>query len=131
MSECPYDVVLYGASGFVGKQTVQYFANHASSGQVRWATLAVSAKQRAGRNRQKLESVRDEVGVSVDVLVADSPDQQEIDAIVSQTRVILTTAGPFALYGNAPVDACSAVQNALRRYHRGNALAQNVDRSLS
>lgn len=46
------------------------------------------------------------MGVTVDVLVADSRDQSAIDAIVSQTRVILTTAGPFALYGNALVDAC-------------------------
>lgn len=97
-SERLYDVVLYGASGFVGKQTVQYFASHASPEGVRWAI--------AGRNRQKLETVRDEVGVEVEVLVADSQDQQAIDAIVSQTRVILNTAGPFALYANALVDAC-------------------------
>ncbi|MBC7973097.1 MAG: saccharopine dehydrogenase NADP-binding domain-containing protein, partial [Verrucomicrobia bacterium] len=98
MSDRAYDIVLYGASGFVGKQTVQYFATHTSHAQVRWAL--------AGRNRQKLEAVRDEVGVTVDVLVADSQDQQAIDAIVSQTQVLLTTAGPFALYGNALVDAC-------------------------
>lgn len=98
MSDRHYDVVLYGASGFVGKQTVQYFANHASPEQVRWAI--------AGRNRQKLEAIRDAVGVAVDVLVADSQDQQAIDAIVTQTRVLLTTAGPFALYANALVDAC-------------------------
>jgi short subunit dehydrogenase-like uncharacterized protein len=98
MSERVYDVVLYGASGFVGKQTVQYFAKHASPQQVRWAI--------AGRNRQKLEAIRDEVGIAVDVLVADSQDQPAIDAIVSQTRVLLTTAGPFAHYGNALVDAC-------------------------
>ncbi|MBD2000086.1 saccharopine dehydrogenase NADP-binding domain-containing protein [Leptolyngbya sp. FACHB-541] len=98
MSDRVYDVVLYGATGFVGKQTVQYFARHASAEQVRWAI--------AGRNRQKLEAVRDQVGVGVDVLVADSQDQQAIDAIASQTRVLLTTAGPFALYGNALVAAC-------------------------
>ncbi|MBE9012685.1 saccharopine dehydrogenase NADP-binding domain-containing protein [Pseudanabaenaceae cyanobacterium LEGE 13415] len=98
MSDRLYDVVLYGASGFVGKQTVRYFADHVSPEQVRWAI--------AGRNRQKLEAVRDEVGVTVDVLVADSQDQRAIDAIVAQTRVILTTAGPFALYGNALIDAC-------------------------
>lgn len=97
MSDRSYDVVLYGASGFVGKQTVQYFARHAAE-QVRWAI--------AGRNRQKLETIRDEVGVAVDVLVADSHDQPAIDAIVAQSRVVLTTAGPFALYGNALVDAC-------------------------
>ncbi|MBD3882422.1 saccharopine dehydrogenase NADP-binding domain-containing protein [Phormidium tenue FACHB-886] len=98
MSDRSYDVVLYGASGFVGKQTVQYFARHTSPEQLRWAI--------AGRNRQKLEAMRAEIGIAVDVLVADSQDQQAIDAIVSQTRVLLTTAGPFALYGNALVDAC-------------------------
>ncbi|MBW4420729.1 MAG: saccharopine dehydrogenase NADP-binding domain-containing protein [Myxacorys californica WJT36-NPBG1] len=97
-SERLYDVVLYGASGFVGKQTVQYFADHASPEGVRWAI--------AGRNRQKLEAIRSEVGVGVEVLVADSQDQQAIDAIVAQTRVLLNTAGPFALYANALVDAC-------------------------
>jgi short subunit dehydrogenase-like uncharacterized protein len=98
MSESHYDVVLYGASGFVGKQTIKYFANHPDVKSLRWAI--------AGRSRQKLEAVRDEIGVTVDVLVADSQNQTEIDAIVSQTRVILTTAGPFALYGTAIVDAC-------------------------
>ncbi|MBW4654518.1 MAG: saccharopine dehydrogenase NADP-binding domain-containing protein [Kaiparowitsia implicata GSE-PSE-MK54-09C] len=98
MSERAYDVVLYGASGFVGKQTVQYFARHVGPEQVRWAI--------AGRNREKLEAVCYEVGVSVDVLVADSQDQPAVDAIAAQTRVLLTTAGPFALYGDALVDAC-------------------------
>jgi short subunit dehydrogenase-like uncharacterized protein len=98
MNDRPYDVVLYGASGFVGKQTVQYFALHSTDQHLRWAI--------AGRNRQKLEAVRDEVRVAIDVLVADSQDQQAIDTIVSQTRVLLNTAGPFALYGNALVDAC-------------------------
>ncbi|MEP0913971.1 saccharopine dehydrogenase NADP-binding domain-containing protein [Leptolyngbya sp. GB1-A1] len=93
-----YDIVLYGASGFVGKQTVQYFARCVDPQQVRWAI--------AGRNRLKLEAVREEAGIAVDVLVADSQDQQAIDAIVAQTRVLLTTAGPFALYGNTLVDAC-------------------------
>ncbi len=97
MSDRAYDVVLYGASGFVGKQTVQYFARHAPK-HVRWAI--------AGRNHQKLEAVRAEVGIEVDLLIADSQDQQAVDKIVSQTRVLLTTAGPFSLYGNALVDAC-------------------------
>lgn len=102
MSDRSYDVVLYGASGFVGQQTVQYFARHPAAAQVRWAI--------AGRNRQKLEAVRDKFGATIDVLVADSQDQSAIDAIVAQTRVLLTTAGPFALYGNALVDACVRYQ---------------------
>jgi short subunit dehydrogenase-like uncharacterized protein len=97
MRETNYDVVLYGASGFVGKQTVRYFAERAGD-KVRWAI--------AGRDRSKLESVRAEVCIAVDILVADSQDKTAIDAIVSQTRVLLNTAGPFAIYGNAVVDAC-------------------------
>ncbi len=98
MRQTNYDVVLYGASGFVGQQTVRYFAEHTQPGEVRWAI--------AGRDRQKLESVRAKVGVDVDILVADSQDREAIDAIVSQTRVVLNTAGPFGVYGDAIVDAC-------------------------
>jgi short subunit dehydrogenase-like uncharacterized protein len=93
-----YDVVLYGATGFVGQQTVRYFVRHRQIGDLRWAI--------AGRNRQKLESVRAQMGAEVDILVADSQDRQAIDEMVAQTRVILNTAGPFALYGDAIVDAC-------------------------
>jgi short subunit dehydrogenase-like uncharacterized protein len=99
MATRDYDVVLYGASGFTGKQTVEYFAKHARP--IRWAI--------AGRNKAKLEAVKTQIGDAVkaiDVLVADSQDQAAIDAIVSRTRVLLTTAGPFALYGTKIVDAC-------------------------
>jgi short subunit dehydrogenase-like uncharacterized protein len=95
-----YDVVLYGASGFTGRQTVQYFARNAGSS-VRWAI--------AGRNRQALEAARAQAGdnaQSADILIADAQDQPAIDAIVSQTRILLTTAGPFSLYGSKIVDAC-------------------------
>jgi short subunit dehydrogenase-like uncharacterized protein len=98
MRQTSYDVVLYGASGFVGRQTVKYFAERVRTGEIRWAI--------AGRSLHKLQSVRAEVGIDVDLLVADSQDGAQIDAIVSQTRVLLNTAGPFALYGDAIVDAC-------------------------
>ena len=98
MPKITYDVVLYGASGFVGRQTVRYFAERVRLDQVRWAI--------AGRSCQKLELVRAEVGIDVDILVADSQERVEIDSIVSKTRVLLNTAGPFALYGDAIVDAC-------------------------
>src|SRR5437762_2725514 len=95
-----YDVVLYGASGFTGRQTIEYFAKHAPQG-IRWAI--------AGRNRQKLETVRTQIGAPAraeDVLVADSRDQVAVDAVVGRTRILLSTAGPFALYGTPVVDAC-------------------------
>jgi short subunit dehydrogenase-like uncharacterized protein len=88
-----FDIVLYGATGFTGRQTVAYFRKHAPAG-LRWAI--------AGRNKGKLEALNAEVPV----LVAGSKDQSEIDAVVSRTRVLLNTAGPFALYGTGFVDAC-------------------------
>jgi short subunit dehydrogenase-like uncharacterized protein len=88
-----FDVILYGATGFTGRQTVAYFSKHAPSG-LRWAI--------AGRNRVKLEVLN----APVPVLVADSADPQAIDAMIARTRVVLATAGPFALYGTGIVDAC-------------------------
>ena len=101
MSQRQYDVVLYGASGFTGRQAVEYFARNTRPSEVRWAI--------AGRNRQALEAARAQVGDGArpaDILVADAQDQQAIDAIVSSTRILLTTAGPFSLYGGKVVDAC-------------------------
>jgi short subunit dehydrogenase-like uncharacterized protein len=92
-----FDVILYGATGFTGRQTVAYFAQHAPS-TLRWAI--------AGRNRTKLESLLESLNAAVPVLAADSNDQPAIDAMVSRTRVLATTAGPFALYGTGIVDAC-------------------------
>ena len=101
MPERKYDVVLYGASGFTGRQTVEYFARNTRPSEVRWAI--------AGRNRQALEAARAQAGESagsIDILIADAQNQQAVDAIVAQTRVLLTTAGPFSLYGSKIVDAC-------------------------
>jgi short subunit dehydrogenase-like uncharacterized protein len=88
-----FDVILYGATGFTGRQAVAYFRKNAPA-DLRWAI--------AGRNKGKLEAL----DAQVPVLVAGSANQAEIDAVVSRTRVLLTTAGPFALYGTGFVDAC-------------------------
>ncbi len=97
MAERQYDVVLYGAAGFTGRQTVDYFVRHAPPA-VRWAI--------AGRHHDKLTAVARNVGAAVDILIADSRTQTTVDAVAERTRVLLTTAGPFALYGTAVVDAC-------------------------
>jgi short subunit dehydrogenase-like uncharacterized protein len=96
-----YDVVLYGASGFVGRQTVAHFAAHADG--VRWAL--------AGRSRDKLEQVRQASGpgaAGAGILVADAADTKALDAVAASAAVVLSTAGPFALYGSALVAACVA-----------------------
>ena len=89
-----YDIVLYGASGFTGRQTVEYCRQFAPPG-LRWAI--------AGRNRPKLDTVN---SAGVDVLVADGGDEGALNRLAAQTRVVATTAGPFSLYGTKLIDAC-------------------------
>jgi short subunit dehydrogenase-like uncharacterized protein len=93
-TERKYDIVLYGASGFTGRQTVEHCRQFAPPG-LRWAI--------AGRNRSKLDSVN---SAGVDVLVADGQDDNALNHLATQTRVVATTAGPFSLYGTKLVDAC-------------------------
>jgi short subunit dehydrogenase-like uncharacterized protein len=89
-----YDIVLYGASGFTGRQTVEYCRQFAPSG-LRWAI--------AGRNRSRLEGVN---SAGADVLVADAQDDNALNGLAERARVVLSTAGPFSLYGTKLVDAC-------------------------
>lgn len=97
-----YDVVLYGASGFVGCQTVAYFAAHPEvrSKRLRWAL--------AGRTATKLEATRQAIpgAKKAGIVVAEAHDIQAMDALAASTRVVLSTAGPFALYGSELVAAC-------------------------
>ncbi len=88
-----YDVVVYGASGFTGRQAAGYLAS-------RGIRLAV-----AGRSREKLQAVADALGGDIGVLVADSSDPASVDAAVKQASVVVNTAGPFSLYGDPVVDA--------------------------
>nr|WP_295773072.1 saccharopine dehydrogenase NADP-binding domain-containing protein [Rhodoferax sp.] len=100
-SQKKYDVVLYGASGFVGRQTVDYFAKHAEvkSSNLTWAL--------AGRSADKLEAVRKASGAKqAGIVVAEAHDAAAMDALARNTKVVLSTAGPFALYGSELVAAC-------------------------
>ncbi len=93
----PFHVVLYGASGFVGRQTVAYFARYA--GGLRWAL--------GGRCAARLQAVRQDCGVaSAGILVADAADAGALDALAAQAQVVLSTAGPFARHGSELVAAC-------------------------
>ena len=97
-----FDVVLFGATGFVGRQTAAYFAGHSqvkASG-LRWAL--------GGRNQAKLEQVRSTTpgADAAGVVVAAADDMAALDALAKSARVVLSTAGPFALYGSALVAAC-------------------------
>jgi short subunit dehydrogenase-like uncharacterized protein len=95
-----YDVVVYGAGGFTGRQAVAYLTAHAPS-TLRWAI--------AGPRRHTLEAARTAASTPLpdaDVHVAPSEDQAAVDALVARARVVLSTAGPFARYGTPIVDAC-------------------------
>ena len=98
MPDREYDIVLYGATGFVGRQAAAYL-------DAQRAKLSFAI---AGRDEAKLQAVR--AGLkrrrNVGLIVADSSDTKAIDAMAGRARVVLSTAGPFALYGDAVVDAC-------------------------
>ena len=97
------DIVVYGATGFTGRLVAEYLNNqYGVNGQVKWAM--------AGRSHAKLEAVRDEMGIASDVplVVADATDSESLNAMVLSSKVILTTVGPYQLYGNELVAACAA-----------------------
>ena len=94
-----HDIVVYGASGFVGALVAQYLAEHAPAG----TRLAL-----AGRSERKLAEVRQRLAVDWPILVADAAETPALQKIAGATRVVLTTVGPYAKYGKALVDACAA-----------------------
>lgn len=95
-----FDVIIWGASGFTGRLVAEYYLNeYGDSGELKWAM--------AGRNQAKLEEVRDEIGAkATPIIVADSHDEKSLKGLVSRTKVICTTVGPYALYGDKLVAAC-------------------------
>lgn len=99
-----YDVVLFGATGFVGRLTAEYLAEHAPD-HCRWAL--------AGRNRAKLEDLREQLAArhpqhaELPLLHADSEDPESLRAVAASTRVLATTVGPYVRYGEPLVAACA------------------------
>ncbi len=97
-----FDIVVYGASGFTGRLVAEYLATRTGAPRdLKWAM--------AGRSRDKLAAVRDEIGAPKDIalIAADAADPASLDAMLKQTRAVLTTVGPYQLYGNELVAACA------------------------
>ena len=100
-----YDLVLFGGTGFTGGLTADYLAAHAPA-TMRWALV--------GRNRAKLDAVAARLaaaapeGPKPDIVVADAADQEAMRGVAESTRVVITTVGPYALYGGPLVAACAA-----------------------
>ncbi|MDR7252175.1 saccharopine dehydrogenase (NAD+, L-glutamate forming) [Nocardioides sp. BE266] len=98
MSDRDLDLVLFGATGFTGGLTADYLAAHAPDG-LRWAI--------AGRNADKLESVRRRLGDDVEVLVADASDPAALADVARRARVVISTVGPYLAHGGPLVAACA------------------------
>jgi short subunit dehydrogenase-like uncharacterized protein len=102
MSEREFDVVVYGATGFTGRLVAEYLlARYGVGGEVKWAM--------AGRDAAKLEAVRNELGApaNLPLISANANDAASIDAMAKRANVVLTTVGPYQLYGEALVAACA------------------------
>jgi short subunit dehydrogenase-like uncharacterized protein len=98
-----FDIVVYGATGFTGQLVAEYLAEHYKNDrELKWAM--------AGRSLEKLKSVRDAIGAPADIplIVADAADPVSLKAMIDQTRSVITTVGPYLLYGNELIAACVA-----------------------
>src|SRR5687767_2702124 len=94
------DVVVFGATGFVGRLTAEYLAGHAPEG----ARIGLAA-----RSEGRLAEVRDGLGdraAGWELLSANSDDPESLAALAGRTRAVATTVGPYRKYGFSLVEAC-------------------------
>ncbi|GGX43876.1 saccharopine dehydrogenase family protein [Streptomyces fructofermentans] len=103
-TERAYDIVLFGATGFVGALTAEYLAAHAPEG-LRWA-IAARDTARLERLRERLASI-DPACAELPVLRADASDPASLRALAEQARVVATTVGPYLSHGEGLVAACA------------------------
>ncbi len=97
-----FDIIVYGATGYTGRLVVAHLLKtYGASGDIGWAM--------AGRSADKLAEVRDEIGApaSLPLVVADASDPASLAAMVKRAKVIITTVGPYQLYGDGLVAACA------------------------
>lgn len=104
MKQRDFDIVLYGATGFVGELTANYLAENASP-ETKWAL--------AGRNPDKLRAIREKITklnpalAELPLIAADAEDATSLEEMAASTRVLISTVGPYALYGEPLVKACA------------------------
>ncbi|GAA4760740.1 saccharopine dehydrogenase NADP-binding domain-containing protein [Stakelama sediminis] len=94
-----FDIIVYGATGYTGRLVAEYL-NHRPAGTARWAM--------AGRSLSKLQTVRDAIGAPADtpLMTANADDPASLRAMAAKTQVVLSTVGPYQLYGSDLVAAC-------------------------
>ena len=96
MMDKKYEIIVYGATGFTGQICCKYLRDNYKD--LVWAM--------AGRNKEKLDQIKSNFNLECDVIVADGADLEALRSLTSQTKVVLSTAGPFARYGSLLVQAC-------------------------
>lgn len=95
----PYDLILYGATGFTGQLVARYLLDHPQADSLSWAI--------AGRDRAKLDALRRQWGRdALPLVLADSTDTDSLRQMAAQTTALCTTVGPYARYGSDLVAAC-------------------------
>ena len=102
MADREFDIIVYGATGYTGRLVAEHFVREYGNRDdgPKWAM--------AGRSEDKLTAVRDEIGApgTTPMIVADASDPASLEAMCKRTKVVLTTVGPYQLYGDDLVAAC-------------------------
>ncbi|KAJ0409222.1 hypothetical protein P43SY_006719 [Pythium insidiosum] len=112
ISDKPFDIVIFGASGFTGQLVTRYFLTEPETarGRLRWAV--------AGRDHQKLRQLLQSLKTKlpqvapdrideIPIVVADGGDDAAVRRMVQSTRVVLSVAGPYAVYSARVVQHCA------------------------
>lgn len=102
MTRREFDLIVYGASGYTGRLVAEYLARRsAGDPDLTWVM--------AGRDREKLAGVKEEIGAapSTALLFADAREPQSLDELAARSRLVLSTVGPYQLYGSGLVAACA------------------------
>ena len=102
MSEREFDVIVFGASGYTGKLVAEYMGKeYGNDESIRWAI--------AGRNKDKLSSIKKDLNLNerISIIEVDSTNKDSLDSMTSSAKCILTTVGPYQLYGSSLVQSCS------------------------
>ena len=100
MAEKIFDIIVYGATSFVGQIMTRYMHEQFTDGSVNWAI--------AGRSESKLKKLSEDTGLSdIEIILADASDEDALKAMCARGKVVISTVGPYALYGDTLVKVCA------------------------
>lgn len=100
MADTTFDIIVYGATSFVGQIMTRYMHETFSGGSLSWAI--------AGRSDKKLQTLSEDIGLSdIEIILADATDDAALSAMCARAKVVISTVGPYALYGDNLVKICA------------------------